>query len=68
MRTASDSASSAAGELASGERARRSISSAPTTSPWPIPGQSAASRSQAAGVATMRAQNGQVRHCRGRTS
>src|SRR5690348_12747164 len=46
---------------------RRVISSADINSPCPDPGQTSQVRRQASGVRTLLSQNGQVRHCRGRT-
>ena len=46
---------------------RRVISSAGISSPWPEPGHISQVCSHASGVATLLSQNGQVRHCRGRT-
>ena len=47
---------------------RRVISSADINSPRPAPGQTSCVRCQAAGVARLLSQKGQVRHCRGRAS
>ena len=47
---------------------RREISSKEISSPWPEPGQTAQVRCHASGVSMLLAQNGQVRHWRGRTS